>query len=517
MDLSLDLKDLLSRIRQGDHAAYETIFNRYRAAAMSWAQSVVRDPYLADDIVQEAFIRMKDKLHQLKDDLKFAAWFRLMIRRMAINAIRGGDNRRMIALEEMPEAGPASGGPFDEIREWQEREAGAELARRSLAKLSKQARDVLHAAANEEATPEQLADRYMMKKSNVYNILSRARLKVNDERFREEIEAYLQEREKRGHPSSRVLTAPTYPRPYAFISAIIGEALGTAEIANFTYTELMGISAEAFRINMPENCNWQGLLTFDWSYAAYRTVERLGFSGVCVGRPQQTTMTPDMQVRMLSVVHGSVDREIPAVIWNMERNEMGFAYGYDDRSQEIRYKGYNGDMRVYRYDRLGRQTDEQPVFVFGLRRRVSPPSPENTVLQAIVDHARGKEPPLKGYVFGLDGYRVWVEGARLGTLDLSGHAYQVAILAEARQQAAAYLELLADRCRDAGRGKQLMAAADCYEQVSKCFVRLYPRFPFGYGGSPANRWQDIQEGLREAWDAELEGVSRIEAVIAGLC
>jgi DNA-directed RNA polymerase specialized sigma24 family protein len=109
VDHSLDLKDLLSRIRQGDHAAYETIFNRYHAAAMSWAQSIVRDPYLADDIVQEAFIRMKDKLHQLKDDHKFAAWFRLMIRRMAINSIRGGDSRRTIVIEEMPEAGPASG------------------------------------------------------------------------------------------------------------------------------------------------------------------------------------------------------------------------------------------------------------------------------------------------------------------------------------------------------------------------------------------------------------------------
>lgn len=515
MDHSLDLKDLLSRIRQGDHAAYETIFNRYRAAAMSWAQSIVRDPYLADDIVQEAFIRMKDKLHQLKDDHKFAAWFRLMIRRMAINAIRGGDNRRTIAIEEMPEAGPANRGRFDEIREWQEQEASDELVRRSLAKLSKQARDVLAAAANEEATPEQLADRYNMKKSNIYNILSRARLKVNDERFREEIAACLLERETHGHPSSRLLPAPTYPRPYAFISAMIGEALGTADIANFTYTELMGISAEAFRVNMPENCDWQGILTFDWSYAAYRTVERLGFSGVCVGRPQQTTMTPDMQVRMLSVVHGSVDRGIPAVIWNMERNEMGFAYGYDDRSQEIRYKGYNGDTRVYRYDQLGRQTDEQPVFVFGLRRRVSPPSPENTVLRAIVDHARGKEPTLKGYVFGLDGYRVWLEGARRSTLDLSGHAYQVAILAEARQQAAAFLELLADRCRGAGRSKQLLAAADSYKQVSESFVRLYPRFPFGYGGSPANRWRDIQEGLRAAWDAEEEGISRIEAIIAG--
>ncbi|MFS0726225.1 RNA polymerase sigma factor [Paenibacillus sp. 1P07SE] len=514
MDHSLELKDLLSRIRQGDDAAYETIFNRYRAAAMSWAQSIVRDPYLADDIVQEAFIRMKEKLHQLKDEQKFAAWFRLMIRRMAINSIRGGESRRTIAIEEMPDPGPANRGSLDEIRQWHEQEASTELVRRSLAKLSKQARDVLYNAAHEEATPEQLAERYNIKKSNVYNILSRARLKVNDERFREEVAAYVLKREMHDHPSACMLPAPTYPKPYAFISAMIGEALGTADIVNFTYTELMGISAEAFRMNMPENCNWQGILTFDWSYAAYRTVERLGVSGVCVGRPQQTMMTPDIQLRMLSVIHGSVDRGIPAVIWNLEQNEMGFAHGYNDRSQEIHYKGYNGETRIYRYEQLGRQAGDRPVFVFGLRRRVSPPASENTVLRAIVEHARGKEPPLKGYAFGLDGYRLWLAGARGRTLDLSGHAYQVAILAEAREQAAAFLERLADRSPGADRSRQLLAAANCYKQVSKWFVQLYPRFPFGYGGSPANRWQDIQEGLQGARAAEEEGIARMEAILA---
>lgn len=508
MEKQEDLKELLTRLKQGDQAAYETIFNRYRTAAMSWAQSIVRDPYLADDVVQEAFIRMNDKVYQLKDEYKFAAWFRLMIRRMSINSIRRDAYKQMLAMDEIPEEEEWLGS-----HAWQELEDNNEMVRYTLSKLTSQSRDVLNASVIEEATPEELAIRFNIKKSNVYNIISRARVKANDERFQSEIASYLQGRRTEGHLISCKLAPPSYTNPYAFISILIGEALRSAEMTNFTYTELMGISTDAFRLNMPENCNWQGILTYDWSYAAYRTIERLGFSGVCYGRPQ-LMMTPDMQVQMLSVIHGSIERGIPAVIWNMEMNEMGFAYGYDDDTQELQYRGYNGIGRVYQYEQLGRKAEAQATFVFGLRRRVSQTLTENEVLHAIINHARGKEPPLKGFAYGLDGYRCWIEAVERNTLDLSGHAYQVAILAEARQQASLYLELIAAKTHDTEHKRMLVEAADCYKKVSKGFTQLYPRFPFGYKGSHANRMQGIQGVLRTAWDAEKEGILWIEKYIS---
>ncbi|MEX2415190.1 MAG: RNA polymerase sigma factor [Paenibacillaceae bacterium] len=510
MEKREDLKELLIRLKQGDQTAFETIFNRYHRAAMSWAQSIVRDPYLADDVVQEAFIRMKDKVHQLKDDYKFTSWFRLMIRRMSINAIRRASYHQIHNLHELPEAEKEE---WSESHDWQELADNDVMVRHTLSKLSRQSRDILNASIYEEATPEELAVQFNIKKSNVYNIISRARVKANDERFQSEIASYLLDRRTLGHHTSCLLPPPSYAKPYAFISVLIGEALRSAEMTNFTYTELMGISADAFRMNMPENCNWQGILTYDWSYAAYRTIERLGFSGVCFGRPQLKIMTPDMQVQMLSVIHGSIERGIPAVIWNMEMNEMGFAHGYDDDRQEIQYRGYNGAGQIYRYEQLGRNAEEQAVFVFGLRRRVSQTLSENEVLRAIVDHARGKEPPLKGYAYGLNGYRYWLEAVERNTLNLSGHAYQVAILSEARHQAALYLEQISETVRGIEYKKHLVAAADCYKRVSQLFTQLYPRFPFGYGGSHANRLHDIQKILRAAWEAEKEGISCIEKYI----
>lgn len=291
---------------------------------------------------------------------------------------------------------------------------------------------------------------------------------------------------------------------------MIGEALRCADEQGGSHTELMGISGDAFRLNIAKGCHWRGISTFDWSFTAFRTLERLGIGGTCFGRPQRKAIAPEQQVHMLSVMQGSIDFGVPAVVRNIHLNEFGFVYGYDDEAQEFLYQGYNRKERKCRYDQLERTGEEQPVFVLGIRGRVAAPQTENAALRAIVEHAKGKEPPLDGFAFGLDGYRLWLEAVVGEGLDLQGHAYQVAILAEARQQAASYLQELADRSRGEACRKSLTAAADCYRKAAAAFTRLYPSFPFGYGGSSANRLAVIGEGLQEAREAEMEGISIIE-------
>lgn len=514
MENNRELADLILLVKQGDQPAYEVLITRYRVAAISWAQTIVRDVYLAEDVVQEAFIRMKEKIHNLQDDSKFSAWFRLMVRRLAINHIRKASYSGEFLLEEISATDGLgqTGLDHSETDAWQEREDGEALVRRSLLPLSRQAREVLSASAYDEATPDELASRFGMNKSNVYNILSRARVKANDVRFRNEIDRHLQDRRRRDQPVARMLPSPVYSHPYAFISVMIGEALRSAGEQNFTHTDLTGISGDAFRLNVATDCQWKGISTFDWSFTAYRVIERLGIGGTCFGRPQRKAITPEQQANILNIIQGSVDRGIPAIIRNMEVNEFGFIYGYDDVAQEVRYLGYNRAESTYHYDQLGRTGEEQPLFILGIRGRVAPPQSEDAVLRSIVDHAKGKEPPLTGFAFGLDGYRLWLKAVDNGSLDLHGHAYQVAILAEARNQAVNYLHGLSDKNSSTDRKRRLAEAATCYGRVSESFTRLYPSFPFGYGGSHANRLATIGEGLREAWAAETEAISLIESI-----
>ncbi|WP_127582906.1 RNA polymerase sigma factor [Paenibacillus koleovorans] len=513
----VELSALLDRIRRGDPAAFETIHHRFRNAALSWARAIVRDPYLADDVVQEAFLRMREKLEQLKDDRKFTAWFRLLVRRLALNSIRGTarkQEREHLDVGELELDSEKFGVVHGSVQSRQlllEQEESVKLA---MGKLTRQAMELLHASALEEASPDELAERFQMKKSNVYNIVSRSRNKVNDERFAAEIETFVAERRARGEVVEAHLAKPDSFTPHAFLSVMIGAALRTVGESRFSYTELMGVSGDAFRLVMPVHCNWRQILMYDWSLSAYRTMERLGYSGMCMGRPQRRSFTPDLQAQLLSVVQGSIDRGIPAIIRNMEINEMGFACGYDDRSRQVHYVGNHGRERLFRYDQIGRTAEDQPVFVLGLRGRVTSPMASDDALRAIVRHAHGQEPPIAGYAYGLDGYRVWLEAVESNRLDLHGHAYLVAILAEARQQAAEYLALAGGEERRGEMERELLLeASGCYRIVSEAFRRIYPRFPFGYGGSTGGRLQTIREQLEIACEAERQGIAKVEACL----
>lgn len=50
--------ELVAAVREGDHAALEELFCRHRSACLSLARRVVVNPQLAEEIVQEAFLRL---------------------------------------------------------------------------------------------------------------------------------------------------------------------------------------------------------------------------------------------------------------------------------------------------------------------------------------------------------------------------------------------------------------------------------------------------------------------------
>lgn len=49
---------LVTRIARGDHAALETAFREHGATVSALARRVLRDPSLADDVVQQVFLRL---------------------------------------------------------------------------------------------------------------------------------------------------------------------------------------------------------------------------------------------------------------------------------------------------------------------------------------------------------------------------------------------------------------------------------------------------------------------------
>jgi len=197
----------------------------------------------------------------------------------------------------------------------------------------------------------------------VYNIMSRSRARANEERFLREVERHIAGRRRANQPASRQLEPPRYDKPYALISILIHEVLRIAGDSKWTLTELMGLSGDAFRLTVPVRCSWKGISTYDWSYSAYRMLERLGYGGTCYGRPGADAVSPERQAAMLSSIQETIDRGLPVIAWNLAINEFGYLHGYNDEERTLAYSSYGCKTRGVRYDRLGRSPGEPPLFL----------------------------------------------------------------------------------------------------------------------------------------------------------
>lgn len=506
--------EIVIRVKQGDNDAFSLLMRRYRDTAINWANQIVHDAHLAEDVAQEAFFRLLNKIDSLQDPTRFRTWFRQMVRRLAINQIRKNRHdhvQNYVVLEyEMPSLTVESKNtPLQDILH---RENEEEILNNALRSLSKQARSLMQSYAVVDDSPNELAKQFQMTTSNVYNIISRSRMKANDERFRLEMERYLTLRRKSGKLKENMLIPPVFSSPYSTLSVALYEVLKYAGEDNWTLTDIMGISGDAFRLNMTSGSHWRGISTFDWSYATYRTMERLGWQVKCFGRPNRPSVTPEQQSTMLEIIQASIDKGLPAIVWNLIINEFGLIYGYDDASRVLHYQGFRRVPETIEYSRFGRNIEEPAIFVAAIGNKVSGPTSKISVISTVIEHVKGKEPAISGFVFGLAGYQFWLDSVLSENLDLLGHAYQVAILCECRRHAVLYLQDLAENARYSEEKIILSNASECYMRAEQSLRSLYPSFPFGYGGSHAGRITKIAQGLQSALEAEREGSFFLEQI-----
>ena len=74
-------KELVSRVKRGDRAAFDLLFGRYQHKILSLVARHVRDPQEAEDVAQEAFIKAFRALPRFRGESAFYTW----LYRIAIN------------------------------------------------------------------------------------------------------------------------------------------------------------------------------------------------------------------------------------------------------------------------------------------------------------------------------------------------------------------------------------------------------------------------------------------------
>ena len=82
---------VLARCRAGDEAAWAELVERYSRYVYAIAVQAFRlSPADADDVFQDAFARVYERLDTLRDDASFRPWLAQLTRRLCLDRVRGG-------------------------------------------------------------------------------------------------------------------------------------------------------------------------------------------------------------------------------------------------------------------------------------------------------------------------------------------------------------------------------------------------------------------------------------------
>ncbi len=105
---AINEKDLLIRLRDGDHAAFESLYRRHAEPLYRKLLALVKLPEEADEILQELFVKVWEKREQIEIQTSFEGYLHRVAQRMAVDYFRSLQARsRMHAIME-GQAGQAS-------------------------------------------------------------------------------------------------------------------------------------------------------------------------------------------------------------------------------------------------------------------------------------------------------------------------------------------------------------------------------------------------------------------------
>jgi len=93
--LEVDDRELLRRLGAGDEEAFRGLFRRYGPSAVALARRVARQPFLAEEIVQEAFLAVWRNPHGYEEGRgSVRTWLMGMVHHRAVDAVRREEAQR---------------------------------------------------------------------------------------------------------------------------------------------------------------------------------------------------------------------------------------------------------------------------------------------------------------------------------------------------------------------------------------------------------------------------------------
>lgn len=176
---------LVSRAKAGDAGAFRALVVRHQRKVYAVALGIVKDPDLAWDVAQDAFVRVHDHLGELEGEGAFSSWVLRIASRLAIDAIRRERASSKDDVEDVPEDALQEGGEGilatalgnDPRQNVLRRELAGKIAE-ALEQIPEKHRTILVLREVEGLSYEELAERLGIHKGTVMSRLFHARKKM---------------------------------------------------------------------------------------------------------------------------------------------------------------------------------------------------------------------------------------------------------------------------------------------------------------------------------------------------
>jgi RNA polymerase sigma-70 factor (ECF subfamily) len=137
-------RDLVRAIGRADEEAFRTLFRRYAPVALALARRVIRQPHLAEEIVQEAFLavwRAPDGYDDRRGSVR--SWLLGLVHHRAVDAVRREETQRRRAEQAQTTDVVVVEDPADAVVEELGAPAERKAVRSALDGLPPEQRDVI--------------------------------------------------------------------------------------------------------------------------------------------------------------------------------------------------------------------------------------------------------------------------------------------------------------------------------------------------------------------------------------
>lgn len=163
--LPKDEDALLNKLREGNELAFDYFFHKFYPLVLLFAERIVRDRKLAEEVTQDVFFKVWENKHTFPAVSSLKAFLYVSARNASFNWVSKNHNRAKYQdtyalLEEQSEA------PV--LHEIIRSEVWAELAG-AIESLPAQCRRVIHLLYNEEKKPREIAEELGVTVSTVNN------------------------------------------------------------------------------------------------------------------------------------------------------------------------------------------------------------------------------------------------------------------------------------------------------------------------------------------------------------